>query len=47
MQNAESLRKKHIQRSLRSSEPIEFAVSGREERKCWVERVLAAQKFGS
>jgi hypothetical protein len=46
MQNAESLSQEQIQEFLRSSEPIEFAGSGREERNGWVERVLAAQKYG-
>jgi hypothetical protein len=29
-----------------SSEPIEFASSGRQERNSWVERLLAAQRYG-
>src|SRR5579871_2869935 len=46
MQNAESLSREQIQEFLRSSEPIEFAGVGREERYGWVERVLAAQDYG-
>lgn len=46
MQNAESLSREQIEEFLRSSEPIEFGGSGREERDSWVERVLAAQKYG-
>jgi transposase InsO family protein len=46
MQNAESLSREQIQEFLRSSEPIEFAGGGREERYGWVERVLARQKYG-
>ena len=45
MQNAESLSRDQIQQFLRSSEPIEFASSGRDERYLWVERVLVAQKY--
>jgi transposase InsO family protein len=46
MQNAESLSRDQIREFLRSSEPIEFISGGREERYGWVERVLAAQKYG-
>jgi transposase InsO family protein len=46
MQNAESLSREQIQEFLRSSEPIEFAGGGRDERYEWVERVLAAQNYG-
>ena len=46
MQNAESLSQEQIQEFLRSSEPIAFAGSRREERNGWVERVLAAQQYG-
>ena len=46
MQNAESLSREQIQEFLRSSEPIEFAGGGRDERYGWVDRVLAAQKYG-
>jgi transposase InsO family protein len=45
MQNAESLSRDQIQEFLRSSEPIEFTSSGREERYLWMERVLVAQKY--
>src|SRR5947209_16543191 len=46
MRNAESLSRDQIQEFLRSSEAIEFTSGGREERYLWVERVLAAQKYG-
>ena len=46
MQNAESLSRDQIQEFLGSSEPIKFTSGGREERYGWVERVLAAQKYG-
>ena len=46
MQNGEGLSQEQIQEFLRSSEPIEFAGGAREERYAWVERVLAAQKYG-
>ena len=46
MQKAESLSREQIQEFLRSSEPIEFVGGGRNERYGWVERVLAAQKYG-
>ena len=46
MQNAESLSLDQIEEFLRSSDPIEFTSGGREERYLWVERVLAAQKYG-
>ncbi len=46
MQNAESLSRDQIREFLRSSGPIEFTSGGREERYGWVERVLAAQKYG-
>jgi transposase InsO family protein len=46
MQNAESLSREQIQEFLRGSGPIEFAGGGRDERYGWVERVLAAQKYG-
>jgi transposase InsO family protein len=45
MQNAESLSRDQIQEFLRSSETIQFAGGGRDERYGWVERVLAAQKY--
>jgi len=46
MQNAESLSRDQIQEFLRSSEAIEFTSGERAERYLWVERVLAAQKYG-
>ena len=46
MWNAESLSREQIREFLQSSEPIEFAGGGRERRYAWVERVLAAQKYG-
>ena len=46
MWNAESLSREQIREFLESSEPIEFAGSGRKERYAWVERVLAAQRYG-
>jgi transposase InsO family protein len=46
MWNAESLSREQIREFLQSSEPIEFAGSGRKERYAWVERVLAAQRYG-
>jgi hypothetical protein len=46
MQNAESLSREQIQEFLRSSEPIQFAGGGREERYGWVEAVMAAQNYG-
>jgi len=46
MWNAESLSREQIREFLQSSEPIEFAGSGRNERYVWVERVLASQRYG-
>ena len=46
MRNAESLSRDQIQEFLRSSEAIEFTSGERGERYLWVERVLAAQKYG-
>src|SRR6516165_7498675 len=46
MQNAEGLSQDQIREFLRSSEPIQFAGGGREERYGWVEAVLAAQNYG-
>ena len=46
MQNAEGLSRDQIQEFLRSSEAIEFAGGGRDERYGWVERVLRAQDYG-
>jgi len=46
MWNAESLGREQIREFLQSSQTIEFAGCGREEKYAWVERVLAAQKYG-
>jgi transposase InsO family protein len=46
MWNAESLSREQIREFLSSSEPIAFAGCGRKERYAWVERVLAAQRYG-
>ena len=46
MWNAESLSREQIREFLQSSEPIEFAGCGRKEKYAWVERVLAAQRYG-
>jgi len=46
MGNAESLSREQIREFLKSSEPIEFAGCGREEKYAWVERVLRAQNYG-
>ena len=46
MWNAESLSREQIREFLKSSEPIEFAGCGRKEKYAWVERVLAAQRYG-
>ncbi len=46
MWNAESLSREQIREFLASSEPIEFAGCGRKQRYAWVERVLAAQRYG-
>jgi transposase InsO family protein len=46
MWNAESLSREQIREFLKSSEPIEFAGCGRDEKYAWVERVLAAQTYG-
>lgn len=45
MGNAESLSREQIREFLKSSEPIEFAGCGREEKYAWVERVLKAQSY--
>src|SRR5437870_9477088 len=47
MRNAESLSRDQIQEFLRSSEAIEFTSGERGERYLWVERVLAAKKYGN
>jgi transposase InsO family protein len=46
MWNAESLSREQIQEFLNSSQPIEFAGCGRNEKYAWVERVLGAQNYG-
>src|SRR6266571_3523179 len=46
MWNAESLSREQIREFLKSSQPIEFAGCGRNEKYAWVERVLGAQKYG-
>jgi hypothetical protein len=46
MSNAESLSQEQIREFLKSSQPIEFAGCGRDEKYAWVERVLGAQKYG-
>ena len=45
MWNAESLSREQIQEFLKSSQTIEFASSGRDERYVWVERVLGVQRY--
>jgi transposase InsO family protein len=47
MWNAESLSREEIREFLRSSQAIEFAGCGRNEKYAWVERVLAAQNYGT
>jgi transposase InsO family protein len=46
MWNTESLSREQIREFLKSSEPIEFAGCGRNEKYGWVERVLGAQNYG-
>ena len=46
MRNAESLSQEQIREFLKSSQPIEFAGCGRDEKYSWVERELGAQKYG-
>jgi hypothetical protein len=46
MRNAESLKREQIREFLQSSQTIEFAGCGREEKYDWVERVLKAQNSG-
>ena len=46
MLKAESLSREQIREFLESSEEIEFAGCGRNEKYAWVERVLAAQNYG-
>jgi hypothetical protein len=47
MWNAESLSREQIREFLKSSQAIEFAGSGRDERYVWVERVLGVQSYVS
>ena len=46
MWNAESLSRDQIREFLQSSQPIEFAGCGRDEKYAWVEHVLGAQHYG-
>ena len=46
MWNTESLSQEQIREFLKSSQPIEFAGCGRNEKYAWVERVLGAQNYG-
>ncbi len=46
MRNAESLSREQMREFLESSEAIEFAGCGRNEKYAWLERVLAAQNYG-
>lgn len=46
MRNAESLSREQIREFLRSSQAIEFAGCGRNEKYAWVEQVLGAQNYG-
>jgi len=46
MQNAESLSQEQIREFLKSSQPIQFAGCGRNEKYAWIERVLGAQNYG-
>ena len=46
MCNAESLSLEQIREFLKSSQTIEFAGCGRNEKYAWVERVLGAQNYG-
>jgi hypothetical protein len=45
MWNAESLSREQIREFLKSSQTIEFAGSGRDEKYVWVERVLGVQRY--
>ena len=47
MRNAESLSQEQIRDFLQSSQPIEFAGCGRDEKYAWVECVLGAQKYSA
>jgi transposase InsO family protein len=46
MWNAESLSREQIREFLQSSQAIQFAGCGRDEKYAWVERVLRAQNYG-
>ena len=46
MRNAERLSQEQIREFLKSSQPIEFAGCGRNEKYAWVECVLGAQNYG-
>jgi hypothetical protein len=46
MGNAESLSREQIREFLKSSQAIEFAGCGRDEKYAWVERALRAQNYG-
>lgn len=46
MWNTESLSREEIREFLKSSQPIEFAGCGRNEKYAWVERVLGVQNYG-
>ena len=43
MQNGESLSQEQIREFLKSSQPLEFAAVGGNEKYAWIERVLGAQ----
>lgn len=45
MRNAESLSQEQIREFLKSSQPIEFAGCGRDEKYAWVEQVLRTQNY--
>ena len=47
MKNAESLSRKQIEQFLQSSEGIEFAGCGRNEKYAWVEQVLKQHNYGA
>ena len=47
MRNAESLSREQIREFLKSSQPIEFAGCGRDEKYVWVEGVLRVQNYAA
>jgi hypothetical protein len=47
MRNAESLSREQIREFLKSSQPIEFAGCGRDEKYAWVEGVLGVQNYAA